>query len=161
MPATTSPEFRFREFRERAGLSHDEAAQQMGISSSCIWDIEGCEDELSDCYSPAQVRQFCRVLGISPSQLFGVETAGSPVSAAELVGLIYEQCRSRGVTLCTLTRSTSSKASRSCTLRYDSLRHRTIRRFLGFRLRISFTHPTIAMVLGYRIRHRRRGAGER
>jgi transcriptional regulator with XRE-family HTH domain len=99
MPATKSPEFRFREFRERAGLSHDEAARQMGISSPAVWDIESCEDELSDCYSPSQVRRFCRVLGIRPSELFAVETVESPVSAAELVRLTHEQCRSRGVTL--------------------------------------------------------------
>jgi transcriptional regulator with XRE-family HTH domain len=99
MPATTSPEFRFREFRERAGLSHDEVAQQMGISSSSVWDIESCDDEISQCYSPNQVRQFCRVLGIRPSELFAVEIAETPVSAPELVRLIHEQCRSRGVTL--------------------------------------------------------------
>jgi DNA-binding XRE family transcriptional regulator len=99
MPAATSPEFRFQQFRDRAGLSHDEAAQQMGISSPAVWDIEGCEGELSQCYSPSQVRQFCRVLGIRPSELFAVETVESPVSAAELVRLIHEQCRSRCVTL--------------------------------------------------------------
>lgn len=99
MPATTSPEFRFRKFRERAGLSHDEAARQMGISSPSVWDIESCEDELSECYSPSQVRQFCRVLGIRPSELFAIEIAESPVSAAELVRLIHEQCHFRGVTL--------------------------------------------------------------
>jgi transcriptional regulator with XRE-family HTH domain len=99
MPATRSPGFRFREFRQRAGLSHDEAARKMGISSQSVWDIESCEDELSECYSPSQVRQFCRVLGIPPAELFGVETTESPVSAAELVCLIHEQCRSRGVTI--------------------------------------------------------------
>jgi transcriptional regulator with XRE-family HTH domain len=99
MIATTSPEFRFREYRERAGLSHDEAAQQMGITSPAVWDIESCEDEISECYSPSQVRQFCRVLGIRPIELFGGEITGSPISAVELVRLIHEQCRSRGVTL--------------------------------------------------------------
>jgi transcriptional regulator with XRE-family HTH domain len=99
MPATMSPEFRFREFRERAGLSHDEAARQMDISSPSLWDIENCEGELSACYSPSQVRQFCRVLGVRPGELFGVETEEPPVSAAQLVRLIHEQCHSRGVTL--------------------------------------------------------------
>ena len=99
MPATTSPEFRFREFRERAGLSHDEVARQSGISSLSVWDIESCDDEISDCYSPSQVRQFCGVLGVRPGELFGVETTESPVSATELVRLIHEQCRFRGVTL--------------------------------------------------------------
>ena len=99
MPATTSPEFRFREFRERAGLSHDEAARQMGISTPALWDIESCEDEISSCYSASQVRKFSQVLGIRPRDLFGIETTESPVSAPELVRLIDEQCRSRGVTL--------------------------------------------------------------
>ena len=99
MIATTSPEFRFREFRERAGLSRNEAALQMGISSPQVWDIESCEDEISDCYSPSEVQTFCRVLGVRPIELFGGEVAGSPISAADLVRLIHEQCRSRGVTL--------------------------------------------------------------
>ena len=99
MLATTSPEFRFRRFRERAGLSHDDAARHMGISSPSVWDIESFENELSSCYSPSQVRQFCQVLGIHPSELFAVETVESPVSAAELVRLIREQCLARGVAL--------------------------------------------------------------
>src|ERR1041384_2174193 len=99
MPAATSPEARFRAFRERAGLSHDEAARRMCISSRSVWDIESCEDELSECYSPSQVRLFCRALNIRPSELFAVETVEPPVSAAKLVRLIHEQCRSRGVTL--------------------------------------------------------------
>src|SRR6266404_2011966 len=98
MPATSSPASRFREFRERAGLSNDEAAQQMGISSPSVWDIESFADELSSCYSPSQVQQFCRVLGVRPSVLFGIETTEPPVSASDLVRLIHEQCRSRGVT---------------------------------------------------------------
>ncbi len=99
MPAAASPHFRFREFRERAGLSHDEAARLMGISSPSVWDIESDGDELSNCYSASQVQQFCRVLGIRPGELFEVETVESPVSAAGLVRLIYEQCLSRDVTL--------------------------------------------------------------
>src|SRR6266498_4412930 len=99
MPATTAPEFRFRAFRERAGLSHGEAARRMGISSESVWDIESCEGELSLCYSPTQVRQFCQVLGVRPGELFGIETRQLPVSAAELVHRIHDQCRSRGVTL--------------------------------------------------------------
>jgi len=99
MPAITSPEVRFREFRERAGLSRDDAAQQMGISAACIWDIEDSHGELSQCYSPDQVRRFCRVLNIYPKELFAVETADSPLSAGELVRLVHNQCRSRAITL--------------------------------------------------------------
>ena len=99
MPVTTVPEVRFRMFRERASLSHDEAARRMGISSASVWDIESSEDELSTCYSPSQVRQFCRVLGIHPSELFAVETVEPPVTAVEVVRLIHAQCLARGVTL--------------------------------------------------------------
>jgi DNA-binding XRE family transcriptional regulator len=99
MPATTVPEVRFRMFRERAGLSHDEAARHMGLSSASVWDIESYDDELLMCYSPSQVRQFCRVLGIHPSELFAVETVESPVTASELVQLIHEQCIAHGMTL--------------------------------------------------------------
>src|SRR3954466_15160933 len=99
MPPIMSPMYRFRLFCERAGLSHDEAARQMGISSPSVWDIESCDDELSACYSPREIQEFCRVLGVRPSDLFSAENTESPVSAAELVRLIHEQCRSRGVTL--------------------------------------------------------------
>jgi hypothetical protein len=40
-----------------------------------------------------------QVLGIHPTELFGVETSATPVPAEELVRLIHEQCRSRNVTL--------------------------------------------------------------
>jgi DNA-binding XRE family transcriptional regulator len=99
MSATTLPEIRFREFRERAGLSHDEAARQMDISSPSVWDIESCDNEISTCYSPRNVQQFSRVLGVRPIDLFGGEAVGSPISATELVRLIHEQYRLRGVTL--------------------------------------------------------------
>ena len=101
MTISTSPASRFREFRERAGLSHDEVAQRFDtlISSACIWDIESQDDELSSCYSPKQVQQFGRILGVRPIEFFGCETTDSPISAVELVQLIREQCRSRGVTL--------------------------------------------------------------
>lgn len=99
MSVVNSAESRFQELRERAGLSHDEAARQMGLSSASVWDIEKCKGDLSACYSPSQVRQFCRVLGVVPAELFGAETAQAPVSATELVRLIHAQCRSRGVTL--------------------------------------------------------------
>ncbi|HEX2749552.1 MAG TPA: helix-turn-helix transcriptional regulator [Verrucomicrobiales bacterium] len=99
MPATHSPKDRFRILRERAGLSPGDAARAMGLSSPSLWDIESYDDEISSCYSPAQVQKFCRVLGAHPSALFAVETVESPVSAAELARLIHEQCESRGVTL--------------------------------------------------------------
>ena len=99
MPAADLNKFRFREFRERAGLSPDDAAQQMGVSSPSVWDIETCENDLSECYSPSEVQRFCRVLGVRPSELFAVEISEPAVSAVELKGRIHEQCHVRGVTL--------------------------------------------------------------
>jgi len=98
MPNAESIAGRFRSFRERSGLSEQEAAGKMGISMSCLWDIESFDGELSACYSPEEVRSFCRVLGINPNELFGLPKV-PPISAAELVVLIREQCRERGMTL--------------------------------------------------------------
>jgi DNA-binding XRE family transcriptional regulator len=98
-PHTTSSSKRFRELRERAGLSHDEAARQMGISSPCIWDIESYENEIGRCYSPGEVRQFCQVLSACPTELFEVTSTETPVSAKELVERIGDECSKRGVTL--------------------------------------------------------------
>jgi hypothetical protein len=99
MTISTSPALRFREFRERAGLSHDELAWRSGVSSSCIWDIESQDDELSSCHSPRQVQQFCQLLGIRPIELFGGDFAESSITAIELVRLIHKECQSRGITL--------------------------------------------------------------
>jgi transcriptional regulator with XRE-family HTH domain len=99
MSIPTSTAARFRYFRERAGLSLDEAARQMGISTPSVWDIESFEDELSTCYSPKEVQNFCRVLQIRPSELFGYEPLDPSVSAVELARLIHDKCRLRGVAL--------------------------------------------------------------
>jgi hypothetical protein len=99
MVESTSVATRFREFRERAKLSEDEASWQMGITFSCLWDIENCPGDLSSCYSPIQLRTFCRVLGVSPYELFGVESKEPQISLQELVRLIREQCRLRKMTL--------------------------------------------------------------
>jgi transcriptional regulator with XRE-family HTH domain len=98
MTSTTSQASRFREIRERAGLTRDEVANSLLISGPSVWDIETHDDELSSCYSPRQVQKLCQVLRVRPAELLGIETAGSPISAAELVRLIHEQCRSCGVT---------------------------------------------------------------
>ncbi|HEY2081656.1 MAG TPA: helix-turn-helix domain-containing protein [Verrucomicrobiae bacterium] len=99
MAEPTSVAARFRQFRERDGLSENEASRQMGISPSCLWDIESFEGDLLQGYSPIELRKFCRVLGIHPNELFGVENKEPPVSAPELVRLIQEQCELRGMTL--------------------------------------------------------------
>ena len=96
--STVSISKRFREARERAGLSHDDAASGMGISGPCVWDIETHDDEIRSCYSVAEVQRFCGVLGIHPSELFGFESPVSPLTAVSLATLIREHCRSRRLT---------------------------------------------------------------
>jgi hypothetical protein len=93
------PNIRFRQARELRGLSPEEVAGQCDISSSCIWDIELCDGDLTNCYSPDEIRRFCRVLGVHPVELFGEKISESTVSADELVERIREECRLRGVTL--------------------------------------------------------------
>lgn len=70
----------------------------MDISTPSLWDIECIDDELT-IYSPARIRRFCQVLDISPRELFGIELQESPLTATDLVGLIREHCRSRGITI--------------------------------------------------------------
>jgi DNA-binding XRE family transcriptional regulator len=93
------PHIRFRQARERRGLSPDEVAERSGVSSPNVWDIETHEDELTTCYSPNDIRQFCRVLGIQPVELFGEKITEPIVSVDKLVVRIRDECRLRGVTL--------------------------------------------------------------
>ncbi|MBI5817894.1 MAG: helix-turn-helix transcriptional regulator [Verrucomicrobia bacterium] len=99
MNSTVSISTRFREARERAGLSHDEAACMMGISGSHIWDIETHEDEIGSNYSVADVQRFCGVLGIQPRYLFGFEMVSPPLSSNEIAVLVRQHCRLRGITI--------------------------------------------------------------
>ena len=94
-----APHIRFREARERRGLSPDQVAAQSGVTDAGVWDIEACEGDLTCCYSPRDVQKFCRVLGIRPVELFGGEISEPPVSADELARRIHEECRSRSITL--------------------------------------------------------------
>ena len=89
---------RFREARERVGLYPDEAALRMGISTSSLWDIECCDNELT-IYSPTEIRRFCQILSVSPRELFGIESQAAPLTATDLATLIREHCRSRGITI--------------------------------------------------------------
>jgi len=94
--AIVAPHIRFREARERLGLSENELEAQVGAG---VWDIESCEGDLTSCYSPSDVHKFCQVLGIRAVELFTDEIPESVVSADELVQRIHEECRLRGVTL--------------------------------------------------------------
>ena len=87
---------RFRELRERAGLTQEEAANRMGISP---FHIETTDDDFTISYSVADVKRFCKVLHARPSELFGVNIAEPAVSADELVSRIHSECRKRGVTM--------------------------------------------------------------
>ena len=94
-----TPRLRFRQARERLGLSPEDVASRCGTSPGSVYDIEDFDGDMTACYSPKHIQRFCRVLNIRPAELFGVETTLTPVSAEELVQHIQEQCRSRGVTL--------------------------------------------------------------
>lgn len=95
----TAPNIRFREARQRAGLSAEEVAASCGVHPIDIWEIEGLEGDLTWCHSPKKVQNFCRVLGIHPIELFASDFKESPISAYELVERIHAECRSRGITL--------------------------------------------------------------
>jgi transcriptional regulator with XRE-family HTH domain len=94
----TSPHIRFREARERAGLSIDEVASRSGISDLSIYDLEQFERDLTCCYSPKELQQLCDVIGISPIGLFGDTMSEAPVSVDELIGRIHEECKLRSIT---------------------------------------------------------------
>jgi len=97
--SATEPHLRFREARERAGLSADEMAGRCDLSIAQLWDIESFEGDLTSCYSPNELRRFCQILGIRPVELFGGEISERAVPATELAQRIHEECRSRGITL--------------------------------------------------------------
>jgi hypothetical protein len=94
-----SPRLRFREARERVGLSPDDVATRSGISSASVWDIEMCDGDLTECYSLKELHQFCGVLSIRPIDLFEDNISEPAISASELAGRIHEECRLRDVTL--------------------------------------------------------------
>ena len=95
----TAPHLRFREARERLGLSQEEVAARSGVSSPSVWDLEAIEGELTSCISPRDVQQLCRVVGLRPAELFGDDITEPPVSASELAERIHAERHSRGVTL--------------------------------------------------------------
>ena len=99
MDEEVAPNIRFRQARERAGLSPDEFAARIAVNSPSVWDIECIDGELTSCYSPREVQEFCRVLGIRPIELFADSISEPPVSSDELVRLIHAECQARGVTL--------------------------------------------------------------
>lgn len=96
---TIASNIRFREARERVGLSPKEVAERSGVPHADVWEIEGLDGDLTCCYSPRQVQQLCSVIGIRPVELFADSVSEPPVSTDELARLIHAECRTRGVTL--------------------------------------------------------------
>jgi len=90
---------RFREARERAGLSREDAATRMDLPADCIWDIETRADELCTSYSPADIQRFCKILAIRPAGLFGIQSSEPPITAPQLATLIHEHCRAHNITV--------------------------------------------------------------
>ena len=99
MSYALTPAARFHEFRERSGLTPDEAAWRMGISKANVWDLETYHDELLSCYSPSEAARFAKVLGVRTVQFFGSDPEGAPISLGELHSLIHDQCHRRGLSL--------------------------------------------------------------
>ncbi|HEX3625577.1 MAG TPA: helix-turn-helix transcriptional regulator [Verrucomicrobiae bacterium] len=99
MDEEIAPNVRFRQARERAGLSPEDIADRCGVHRLNIWEIEGLDGDLTMCYSPKEIQRFSRILGIRPVELFANSIPEPPVSAEELVRLIHAECRARGVTL--------------------------------------------------------------
>jgi transcriptional regulator with XRE-family HTH domain len=96
---TIAPHIRFREARERAGLSAEEVAASVGLHRLDVWEIEGLDGDLTCCHSPRQIQKFCQILRIRPVDLFADSISEPAVSATDLVQLIHAECRSRGITL--------------------------------------------------------------
>ena len=96
---TIAPHIRFREARERAGLSAEGYAASVGLHRLDVWEIEGLDGHLTCCHSPKQVQKYCQILRIRPVDLFADCISESAISAADLVQLIHTECRSRGITL--------------------------------------------------------------
>lgn len=93
----SSPHIKFREARERAGLSINDLAQLSGFASASIWDLEQFEGDLTSCYSPAELKQLCGILSINSADLFGESVCEPFISADELARRIEEECRVRNV----------------------------------------------------------------
>ncbi len=96
MPEVASISERLQNLRERAGLSAEDVAARMNVSP---FHVDIPDDDFTCEYSPADARRFCQILKARPSELFGVSTSESRVSATELVELIGAECRKRSVTL--------------------------------------------------------------
>jgi transcriptional regulator with XRE-family HTH domain len=94
-----APHRRFKEARERVGLSIDDVAIRSGVESLSICDIEEIEGDLTRGYSPKEVQQLCQAVGIRPIELFANIISEPAVSAEDLIELIDAEIKSRRITL--------------------------------------------------------------
>ena len=88
-----SPAKRFRDARERAGISIAEFAKRVSLSKPSVWDLETMDDELTMVYSPAELQKFASVLGVRPSELVGLMQRDDSITHIELATAIREYCR--------------------------------------------------------------------
>ena len=70
---------RIRKYREERGISRTELAQTLGVTLSCIsnWEL-GQNDPAAD-----HLRDLCRALKVSPSELLGIQLIDGELSEQE------------------------------------------------------------------------------
>jgi transcriptional regulator with XRE-family HTH domain len=85
-----SPTKRLKLARERAGLSHEEAAEAAGIFDAAYWDLESHESDMEMAVSLENLQKLCEKLGITINDLFADEPVVpvDKISFAELVSKI-------------------------------------------------------------------------
>jgi transcriptional regulator with XRE-family HTH domain len=99
MKSADSNPGRFREARERAGMSITEMAMRAGISEPCVWDLESHEDELMVAYSSADLQQFAAILNVRAAYLLGTAECNDPITHTQLASAIREHCKTREMTI--------------------------------------------------------------
>jgi transcriptional regulator with XRE-family HTH domain len=99
MPTPGSDAARFAQALDRAGLSPHEFAERAGISSDSAYDLKDFNDEPIDVYSPADLKQFAAILGMSPAELLGIAPAADPITPDALAAAVGDFCRRQAITV--------------------------------------------------------------
>src|SRR5271170_2381866 len=99
MVTHSSPADRFRKAREQARLTIFDVAERTGLSDASVFDLENFDDELTTNYGPADLAKFASILGVSPSDLLGIERANAPVTPEALATAIRKFCSVAVVTV--------------------------------------------------------------
>ena len=79
--------------REVLGISHDEAAAFIGISSTHYWDLENHDDELFTTLALGEIIHLCRLLQLLPRHLLSCEPILPTRQPEEPKHLILSYCR--------------------------------------------------------------------